>query len=134
MRDEPDAPLIQAQPQDQRVTRIGRLLRRHSLDELPQFLNVLKGDMSIVGPRPHAIEHDQEFTTIISQYVSRLRVKPGITGWAQINGFRGLTDTRQKLLKRLEYDLYYIDHWSLWLDLRIIVKTIFITIADRNAF
>lgn len=134
MRHAPGAPLVQAQPQDPRITRVGRFLRKHSLDELPQFFNVLKRDMSIVGPRPHAIQHDQEFTAIISQYISRLRVKPGITGWAQINGFRGLTDTPEKLLKRLEYDLYYIDHWSLWFDLRIILKTILISIADKTAF
>jgi putative colanic acid biosynthesis UDP-glucose lipid carrier transferase len=134
MRYDPDAPLVQAQPQDPRITKIGHFLRKHSLDELPQFFNVLKGDMSVVGPRPHAIAHDQEFSAIIAQYVSRLRVKPGITGWAQVNGFRGLTDTQEKLLKRLEYDLYYIDNWSVWLDLWIILKTFFISMKDKNAF
>lgn len=134
MRYDPDALLVQAQPQDSRVTAVGRFLRRHSLDELPQFFNVLKGDMSVVGPRPHAVQHDEEFSAIIAQYISRLRVKPGITGWAQINGLRGLTDTREKLLKRLEYDIYYIDHWSPWLDLYIIFKTIAISAVDKNAF
>lgn len=134
MRYEPSAPVVQAQPQDPRITRVGRFLRKHSLDELPQFFNVLKGDMSVVGPRPHAIDHDREFGAIIAQYISRLRVKPGITGWAQVNGFRGLTDTKDKLLKRLEYDLYYIDNWSVWLDLRIILKTIFISLQDKSAF
>ncbi len=134
MRHDPQARLLQAGPGDARVTRVGRILRRYSLDELPQFLNVLKGDMSVVGPRPHALEHDQEFSAIIGQYVARLRVKPGLTGWAQINGFRGLTDTREKLLKRLEYDLYYIDHWSLRLDLWIILRTIFASAAAQNAY
>lgn len=134
MRHDPGAPLVQAKPKDPRITRIGSFLRKHSLDELPQFFNVLKGDMSIVGPRPHALQHDEEFSKIIAQYIARLRVKPGITGWAQINGFRGLTDTPGKLIKRLEYDLYYIDHWSLWFDLRIIFKTIFISISDKTAF
>ena len=134
MRYKPGAPVVQAQPRDPRVTRVGRFLRKHSLDELPQFFNVLKGDMSVIGPRPHAIEHDREFNAIIAQYISRLRVKPGITGWAQVNGFRGLTNTREKLVKRLEYDLYYIDNWSIWLDLRIILKTVLITLSDKNAF
>ena len=134
MRHDPGAPLVQAKPKDPRITRVGSFLRKHSLDELPQFFNVLKGDMSIVGPRPHALQHDEEFSKIISQYIARLRVRPGITGWAQINGFRGLTDTPEKLMKRLEYDLYYIDHWSLWFDLRIILRTVFISISDKTAF
>ncbi|CAK0772520.1 putative colanic acid biosysnthesis UDP-glucose lipid carrier transferase [Gammaproteobacteria bacterium] len=130
----PKGKLEQARPGDPRVTRVGRFLRQTSLDELPQFFNVIKGDMSIVGPRPHAIEHDQEFSQIINHYVSRLRVKPGITGWAQINGFRGLTDTREKLMSRLDYDLYYIDNWSLWFDFSIIVKTVVFGMINRNAY
>jgi len=129
-----DSKVKQATLGDPRITRIGSFLRRSSLDELPQFFNVLKGDMSIVGPRPHAVEHDEEFRQIISSYVSRLRVKPGITGWAQIHGFRGLTDTREKLLSRPEYDLFYIDHWSLWLDLWIILKTVLTGMVNKNAY
>ena len=130
----PGEKLEQARLGDSRITRIGGFLRRTSLDELPQFLNVLKGDMSIVGPRPHAVEHDQEFSQIISSYVSRLRVKPGITGWAQIHGFRGLTDTREKLLSRLEYDIYYVDNWSVWLDLWIILRTTLVGMIHENAY
>lgn len=128
---------VQAIRNDSRVTRLGRFLRKSSLDELPQFINVLAGDMSVVGPRPHPIElrsNGLPFEKIVSRYAARHRVKPGITGWAQVNGWRGETDTPKKLQKRVEYDLYYIDNWSIWFDLVIIFKTIFVICKDDNAY
>jgi putative colanic acid biosysnthesis UDP-glucose lipid carrier transferase len=130
---EPDQ-VHQACRDDPRVTPIGRFLRRTSLDELPQFLNVLQGRMSIVGPRPHALEHNEYYKYRVESYMWRHRVKPGITGWAQVNGWRGETDTLDKMEKRVEHDLWYIDHWSLWLDLKIIVLTLFRVLRDRNAY
>jgi Undecaprenyl-phosphate glucose phosphotransferase len=115
--------IVQATRNDKRVTRIGRFLRRSSLDELPQLLNVLSGTMSIVGPRPHAIQHNEQYAEIIAEYYARHNVKPGITGWAQVNGLRGETDTDDKMRRRVEADLHYIEHWSLLLDLKIIVMT-----------
>src|SRR5262249_49769686 len=111
---------------DARVTRVGRLLRRLSLDELPQLINVLKGDMSIVGPRPHAAQTKAAgklFEDVAKEYALRHKVKPGITGWAQVNGWRGETDTEEKLLNRVKFDLYYMENWSLWLDFKIILMT-----------
>lgn len=122
---------------DPRVTRLGRFLRRTSLDELPQFLNVLTGEMSIVGPRPHATEAKAAgmlYENVVYQYAARHKVKPGITGWAQINGWRGDTDTEEKIQKRVDYDIDYINRWSLALDLKIIVKTIFVVIIGQNAY
>ncbi len=123
----------QAVPDDPRLTRAGRWLRRWNIDEVPQLFNVLAGDMSLVGPRPHALAHDREYERCIALYARRHNVKPGITGWAQINGLRGLTDTEDKMRKRVEYDLFYIDHWSLWLDLKIIARTVLSPRAYRNA-
>lgn len=116
--------LRQATRGDPRVTMVGRFLRRTSLDELPQFFNVLCGDMSVVGPRPHALEHDNLYSPLITGYIDRYRAKPGITGWAQINGFRGETDRLEKMAARVEYDLYYLQHWSFALDMKIIVMTL----------
>lgn len=133
---DPDADR-QATRGDARVTRLGRILRRASLDELPQLFNVLKGDMSLVGPRPHAAATKAggaPFDAAVEHYAARHRVKPGITGWAQVNGWRGETDTREKLQKRVECDLYYIDNWSLWLDLRIIVRTLAVPFKRDNAY
>lgn len=113
----------QAKHNDPRVTRVGAILRKTSLDELPQLINVLRGDMSVVGPRPHAIQHNDHFAQRIRSYLARHRVKPGITGWAQVNGFRGETDTLDKMRKRVEYDLFYVDHWSLTFDIKIILLT-----------
>lgn len=113
----------QAKRCDPRVTRVGRFLRRSSLDELPQLFNVFMGNMSIVGPRPHAVQHNLQFACSISDYFARHNVKPGITGWAQVNGLRGETDTEEKMRHRVEYDLYYIEHWSLLFDLKIILMT-----------
>jgi len=126
--------MTQASPQDVRLTAFGKLLRRTSLDELPQFINVLQGRMSIVGPRPHAIEHNAQYRAIISRYMLRHIVKPGITGWAQINGLRGITDTPDKMRRRVEYDFYYIENWSLWFDLKIIALTLFKGFVDKNAY
>ncbi len=126
--------LTQASRDDSRITRVGRLLRRTSLDELPQFFNVLQGKMSVVGPRPHAIEHNEFYMDQIDSYMQRHRVKPGITGWAQVNGLRGETDQLYKMRQRVEYDLYYIENWSLWLDIKIIFLTIVRGFAHPNAY
>ena len=124
----------QATRNDARVTPLGGFLRRTSLDELPQFFNVLRGDMSIVGPRPHAVAHNEQYRTQVNRYMLRHKVKPGITGWAQVNGWRGETDTLDKMRKRVEFDLQYIQHWSLWLDLKIILLTLFKGFLNKNAF
>ena len=124
----------QATRNDPRVTRFGAFLRASSLDELPQFFNVLQGTMSIVGPRPHAVTHNEEYRQIIKAYMVRHKVKPGITGWAQVNGQRGETDTVEKMRARVEYDLEYLRNWSLGLDLRIIVSTIRLVFFDRHAY
>lgn len=123
----------QATRNDPRITRIGRLLRRYNLDELPQLLNVIAGQMSLVGPRPHALAHDHEYQRKIALYARRHNVKPGITGWAQVNGFRGETDTDEKMAGRVACDHWYIDNWSIGLDLAILLRTVFSTKAYRNA-
>jgi putative colanic acid biosysnthesis UDP-glucose lipid carrier transferase len=124
----------QATRDDPRITPLGAILRRSSLDELPQFFNVLQGTMSIVGPRPHAVTHNAEYRQIIKAYMVRHKVKPGITGWAQVNGQRGETDTIEKMRTRVEYDLEYLRNWSLGLDLRIIVSTVRLLFFDRHAY
>jgi putative colanic acid biosynthesis UDP-glucose lipid carrier transferase len=126
--------VAQARRNDPRVTRVGRILRRTSLDELPQLFNVLKGDMSLVGPRPHPVALDKKFAEVIDGYPARLRVKPGITGWAQVNGLRGETDTLDKMQRRVEHDLYYIDNWSLLFDLKILFVTIIVGFMNKNAY
>ncbi|MBC9979738.1 undecaprenyl-phosphate glucose phosphotransferase [Bradyrhizobium campsiandrae] len=115
--------VTQATRSDVRVTRVGRMLRRTSIDELPQLWNVLRGEMSLVGPRPHALAHDNYYDQLISNYVYRHHMKPGLTGWAQVNGFRGETPTIDLMEKRVEYDVWYVSNWSIWLDIRIILKT-----------
>ena len=115
----------QARRNDPRITRLGRFLRKWNIDELPQLINVLKGDMSLVGPRPHALSHNREYERKIALYARRHNVLPGITGWAQVNGLRGETDTDAKMRARVDHDLYYIDNWSMWLDLRILIWTAF---------
>lgn len=117
--------ITQARRQDPRVTRVGRLLRRASIDELPQLFNVLKGNMSLVGPRPHALAHDDQYKSLIETYCFRHHVKPGITGWAQINGLRGETAHLERMQRRVEFDIWYINNWSLWLDVFILLKTAF---------
>ena len=131
--DEAD-PFVQARRDDPRTTPLGRILRRTSLDELPQLLNVLRGDMSLVGPRPHAVPHSEAMAALVAAYPARHRVKPGITGWAQVNGLRGETDTLEKMERRLEHDLHYIETWSLLLDLGIILRTLLVGFRDPNAY
>ena len=126
--------VVQATKEDQRVTPLGKFLRRTSLDELPQFFNVLQGSMSIVGPRPHAISHNEHYRKLINGYMQRHKVKPGITGWAQVNGLRGETDTLDKMKLRIDYDLYYINHWSIWLDLKIILMTVVSGFTGKSAY
>lgn len=126
--------VVQATKNDQRLTPIGSFLRKSSLDELPQFINVLQGKMSIVGPRPHANAHNEQYRKLIKGYMIRHKVKPGITGWAQVNGFRGETDTLEKMQNRIKYDLDYLRNWSVWLDLKIIILTVAVIFRDRNAY
>lgn len=135
MRTQDDGPVVvQAKRDDPRITRFGAFLRRTSLDELPQFFNVLQGRMSIVGPRPHAVAHNDEYRRLIKAYMVRHKVRPGITGWAQINGHRGETDTLDKMQARVEYDLSYLRNWSLLLDLQIIARTVKLVFFDRKAY
>ena len=124
----------QATRNDPRVTRVGKFLRRTSIDELPQLINVLKGQMSLVGPRPHALVHDEKYSELLSTYANRHQVKPGMTGLAQVNGYRGETRSPDQMKKRVEFDLEYIRNWSIGLDLRILVKTFLIVILNRNAY
>ena len=131
---EAGCPIEQARKNDPRVTRVGKLLRRTSLDELPQLINVMQGEMSLVGPRPHALEHNHYYRERLDRYASRHRVKPGLTGWAQIHGLRGPTEDPEKMRRRVQMDLYYIENWSLWLDLKIIAATPFVGFVHRNAF
>jgi putative colanic acid biosynthesis UDP-glucose lipid carrier transferase len=126
--------VVQARRGDQRVTRIGGFLRRTSLDELPQFINVLQGRMSIVGPRPHAVAHNEQYRKLIKGYMLRHKVKPGITGWAQVNGLRGETATLDRMEARIQYDLDYLRNWSVWLDLWIILRTVKVVLTRENAF
>ena len=123
----------QAVENDPRVTRVGRIIRNTNIDELPQLINVLRGEMSIVGPRPHATAHNSLFVDLIAPFSRRHKVKPGITGWAQVNGYRGATDTFEKMHRRIEYDLQYIDNWSFLFDIKIIVMTLFSKRAYTNA-
>ena len=135
MKAQDNGPVVrQATKDDPRITRFGAFIRRTSLDELPQFINVLQGRMSIVGPRPHAVAHNEQYRQIIKAYMVRHKVKPGITGWAQVNGHRGETDTIDKMQARVEYDLEYLRNWSLGLDLQIIVRTVRLVIFDRHAY
>lgn len=120
---------------DTRFTKFGKFLRKTSLDELPQFFNVLLGDMSVVGPRPHMLKHTEDYSRLLDEYMIRHFVKPGVTGWAQVNGFRGEIKKEEQLRKRIEYDIWYLENWSLWLDVRIIFLTLYITFrGDKNAF
>jgi Undecaprenyl-phosphate glucose phosphotransferase len=136
MRPHKETPGIvrQATRNDARITPVGAFLRRTSLDELPQFFNVLRGEMSVVGPRPHAIEHDELYRKVVDNYIHRYRIKPGITGWAQVNGYRGETDKLEKMQGRVEYDLYYLRNWSFALDMRIVLATVVKGFVNRNAY
>ncbi|HEY1536824.1 MAG TPA: exopolysaccharide biosynthesis polyprenyl glycosylphosphotransferase [Polyangiaceae bacterium] len=134
MRVTEDGPVVrQATRRDSRITRFGAFLRRTSLDELPQFFNVLRGDMSVVGPRPHAVTHNQQYRKQILEYMLRHKVKPGITGWAQVNGWRGETDTLEKMVQRVAHDIEYIHRFSLLFDVQIILRTVFGTKTRQNA-
>jgi putative colanic acid biosynthesis UDP-glucose lipid carrier transferase len=135
MRVNRDAHSKQACRNDERLTKVGKLLRSSSLDEFPQFINVFRGDMSIVGPRPHMLKHTEDYAKVINKYMVRQFLKPGITGWAQVNGYRGETRTNEQMQQRVEHDLWYMEHWSLWLDVRIIFLTVFsIFKGDQHAF
>jgi putative colanic acid biosynthesis UDP-glucose lipid carrier transferase len=131
---EGDAEVRQATRDDPRVTRVGKWLRRTSLDELPQLFNILTGEMSLVGPRPHALVHNEYYGDMLERYANRHQVKPGITGWAQINGFRGELQRAEDMQRRVEHDLHYIDHWSIWFDLKILALTPFYGLKHRNAY
>jgi Undecaprenyl-phosphate glucose phosphotransferase len=130
----PETGTPQATKNDPRVTRVGRFIRRTSLDELPQLFNVLDGTMSLVGPRPHAVDHNRIYGGLIDSYFARHRMKPGITGWAQVNGLRGETDTTAKMEARVKYDLEYIENWSVWFDLRILVQTVLVILFQKTAY
>lgn len=135
MRTQDNGPVVkQATKGDPRITPFGAFIRKTSLDELPQFINVLQGRMSIVGPRPHAVAHNEQYRELIKAYMVRHKVKPGITGWAQVNGLRGETDTIDKMKARVEYDLEYLRNWSLALDLQIILRTVRLVVFDRHAY
>jgi len=130
-----DGPTVhQAAQSDSRVTRLGKWLRRTSIDELPQLLNILDGSMSLIGPRPHALAHDDHFDKVVSNYAFRHHVKPGLTGWAQVHGYRGATPNVADIQRRVEYDLWYIDNWSLRLDCLIIIRTFLEIMRSRNAY
>jgi putative colanic acid biosysnthesis UDP-glucose lipid carrier transferase len=131
---EDGANIVQAKKNDQRLTRIGAFLRRTSLDELPQFINVLQGRMSLVGPRPHAVAHNELYRKLIKGYMLRHKVKPGITGWAQVNGLRGETEDLEKMQARIEFDLHYLQNWSIWLDLWILMRTVWVVLRRDNAY
>jgi putative colanic acid biosynthesis UDP-glucose lipid carrier transferase len=126
--------VTQATRRDPRITAVGAFLRRTSLDELPQFINVLRGEMSVVGPRPHALEHDDIYKDLVKGYMHRYRIKPGITGWAQINGYRGETDRIEKMMGRVKLDLYYMQNWTFWLDIKIVVLTLWKGFVGSNAY
>ncbi|MEM5507129.1 undecaprenyl-phosphate glucose phosphotransferase [Shewanella frigidimarina] len=126
--------VVQASKGDARITKVGAFIRRTSLDELPQFFNVLFGDMSVVGPRPHAVAHNEEYRKLVTYYMLRHKVLPGITGWAQVNGWRGETDTLDKMEKRIEFDLAYIRNWTLWWDVKIVFLTLFKGFVGKNVY
>jgi putative colanic acid biosynthesis UDP-glucose lipid carrier transferase len=126
--------VTQATRRDPRITAVGAFLRRTSLDELPQFINVLRGEMSVVGTRPHALEHDDIYKDLVKGYMHRYRIKPGITGWAQINGYRGETDRIEKMMGRVKLDLYYMQNWTFWLDIKIVVLTFWKGFVGSNAY
>ncbi|MDE5752248.1 MAG: sugar transferase, partial [Duncaniella sp.] len=135
MRVNADSDSRQASKNDPRKTRVGDFLRRTSIDELPQFINVLIGDMSVVGPRPHMLKHTEDYSRLIDNYMVRHLIKPGITGWAQVRGFRGQTEELWQMQGRIEHDIWYIEHWSFLLDIKIIIRTMLNALKkDENAF
>jgi putative colanic acid biosynthesis UDP-glucose lipid carrier transferase len=135
MRKNKDADFKQATVNDNRVTKIGKFIRRTSLDEFPQFLNVFKGNMSLVGPRPHMLKHTNDYSKVVDEYMVRQFLKPGITGWAQVNGYRGEITNPEQIQMRVNKDLWYLENWSLWLDIQILFLTVYqIFKGDKNAF
>ena len=135
MRSSHDADLKQATKNDSRVTRIGKFLRKSSLDEFPQFINVFKGEMSLVGPRPHMLKHTTDYSKVVDDYMIRQFLKPGITGWAQINGYRGEITNPEQIQMRVIKDLWYLENWSLWLDIQILFLTVYHVIKEnKNTF
>jgi putative colanic acid biosynthesis UDP-glucose lipid carrier transferase len=131
-----DSDQVQATKNDPRKTKIGNFLRKSSIDELPQFINVWKGEMSIVGPRPHMLKHTEEYSQLINQYMVRLLIKPGITGWAQIKGYRGETNKVSEMEGRVKHDIWYIENWTFWLDIYIIIMTFILMLLkmDKKAY
>ena len=130
-----DANAKQATRNDSRITKIGRIIRKTSLDEFPQFINVLRGDMSLVGPRPHMLRHTDDYSSQLDDFMVRHFVKPGITGWAQVNGFRGETKTLADMQGRIERDVWYLENWSLWLDMKILFLTAYNMVrGEKNAY
>jgi len=130
-----DSDSRQATKNDSRITKMGAFMRKTSLDELPQFFNVLMSDMSVVGPRPHMLKHTEEYSRLINQFMIRHFLKPGITGWAQVNGLRGETKTTEDMANRVKYDIWYLENWSLWLDTRIVFMTVFnVMKGEKNAY
>ena len=135
MRSSYDADMKQATKNDSRVTRIGKFLRKSSLDEFPQFINVFKGEMSLVGPRPHMLKHTTDYSKVVDDYMIRQFLKPGITGWAQINGYRGEITNPEQIQMRVIKDLWYLENWSLWLDIQILFLTVYHVIKEnKNTF
>ena len=130
-----EADTKQVTQNDNRITRLGAFLRKTNIDELPQFFNVILGNMSVVGPRPHMLRHTEDYSRVLTEYMIRHFVKPGVTGWAQVNGFRGEIKEKEQLRKRIEYDIFYLENWNLWFDLRVIFLTVWVTIkGDKNAY
>ena len=123
---------MQVTKDDKRLLKIGKLIRRYSIDELPQFFNVLKGDMSIVGPRPHMVEHDIHYSNLFNNFLKRHKCNPGLTGWAQVNGLRGATPKSETMKRRMEFDLWYLNNWTIWLDIYIILKTFYALIKYKG--
>jgi putative colanic acid biosynthesis UDP-glucose lipid carrier transferase len=135
MKANKEADLKQASPNDNRITRVGKFLRKTSLDEFPQFINVFRGEMSLVGPRPHMIKHTSDYSQVVDDYMVRQFIKPGITGWAQINGYRGEITNPEQIKMRVNKDLWYLENWTLWLDIQILFLTVYyIFRGDKNAF
>jgi putative colanic acid biosynthesis UDP-glucose lipid carrier transferase len=130
-----EADTKQVTQNDNRITKLGAFLRKTNIDELPQFFNVIIGNMSVVGPRPHMLRHTEDYSRVLNEYMIRHFVKPGVTGWAQVNGFRGEIREKEQLRKRIEHDIFYLENWNLWFDLRVIFLTIWVTIkGDKNAY
>ena len=130
-----DSDTTQATKNDTRITRIGKFIRKTSLDEFPQFINVLKGEMSLVGPRPHMVKHTTDYSKIVDQFMVRQFLKPGITGWAQVNGLRGEITDNEQIINRVNEDLWYLENWTIWLDIRILFLTVYkVFKGDEKAF